>query len=546
MQIKTPLLTLVIIAIFIGQSIQNVQNNKIDFENIQELTNKLLSSKNIDKLGGMVSKLLEKAGTENVDDMMNKMAKEDTSGATAQLLQVFGNLIKAKLTETDKPRGETEDKKGGLADITGLDASMLGNVLSLVGNFVASNKGGKEGDFDPSTLINVVSSFTGGKLGGVDVSTIINMFSMFAPKDDDENEIEQNTIDAPPKSDSRKIKPKKSFTESLVDVFSSNGPEIFQNLPDLMDNIKAFFGIEAQAREEAHKDHKSFLPPVLEKLHVFFDHFMHSPFGKNLWVKFEGDKYMKLFSDEQTGNFSYSKFVEMVENHSFRKHWLTMVTKKVSELLSYFADPYRQQNFVVTIQFFVNNFLQQRGVPKAALFDPSKPTETLSALVNYISKHYFGQKVDAKAYVAPAVTYVKEVLAMAEAKGIVGHPIDSDKLTHKLADTINLDIIEPIMRVNRAYRFATKVPQCDRYVMCLVNKELPDDDPQLPGLKQALSKGASLLSSWFLSAKTGTSFWSFYHVILEENNCEARYLDDCHGFHVEEIKVTTEYVHNEL
>lgn len=40
---------------------------------------------------------------------------------------------------------------------------------------------------------------------------------------------------------------------------------------------------------------------------------------------------------------------------------------------------------------------------------------------------------------------------------------DSKELSHKLADTINLEIIEPIARVNRAYRFAKKVPKCDRY-----------------------------------------------------------------------------------
>lgn len=40
---------------------------------------------------------------------------------------------------------------------------------------------------------------------------------------------------------------------------------------------------------------------------------------------------------------------------------------------------------------------------------------------------------------------------------------DSKELSHKLADTINLEIIEPIARVNRAYRFAKKLPKCDRY-----------------------------------------------------------------------------------
>lgn len=52
---------------------------------------------------------------------------------------------------------------------------------------------------------------------------------------------------------------------------------------------------------------------------------------------------------------------------------------------------------------------------------------------------------------------------MAQKRGFFqGTNIDSTELSHKLADTINLEIIEPIARVNRAYRFAKKVPKCDR------------------------------------------------------------------------------------
>lgn len=47
---------------------------------------------------------------------------------------------------------------------------------------------------------------------------------------------------------------------------------------------------------------------------------------------------------------------------------------------------------------------------------------------------------------------------------------DSRELSDKLADTINLEVIEPIARVNRAYRFATKVPQCDKYGIFRITK----------------------------------------------------------------------------
>lgn len=56
--------------------------------------------------------------------------------------------------------------------------------------------------------------------------------------------------------------------------------------------------------------------------------------------------------------------------------------------------------------------------------------------------------------------------------------------------------------------------------MCLVNQENPDDQISLPGLKPLLSKSSSLFASWFLSGYTGTSFWTLYSVIMDENNCQ--------------------------
>lgn len=94
------------------------------------------------------------------------------------------------------------------------------------------------------------------------------------------------------------------------------------------------------------------------------------------------------------------------------------------------------------------------------------------------------------------------------------------ELSNKLADTINMEIIEPIVRVNRAYRFIKSVPECDRYVLCLVNEVNPNEQLSLPGLKEILSKGSSLLASWFLSEHTGTPFWTLYTDITEDVRCK--------------------------
>lgn len=58
--------------------------------------------------------------------------------------------------------------------------------------------------------------------------------------------------------------------------------------------------------------------------------------------------------------------------------------------------------------------------------------------------------------------FFQEVFRLGQSKGFISKGMDSRELSHKLTDTINLEIIEPIARVNRAYRFAKKVPKCDR------------------------------------------------------------------------------------
>lgn len=109
---------------------------------------------------------------------------------------------------------------------------------------------------------------------------------------------------------------------------------------------------------------------------------------------------------------------------------------------------------------------------------------------------------------------------MAQNRGMFS--VDSETTSNKLADTINLEVIEPIARVNRAYRFAQKVSECDLYVMCLINQESEDEILSLPGLRSLLSKSTSFVLSWLLSSDTKTPFWSFYTTITEEEDCRVR------------------------
>ncbi|CAG9759709.1 unnamed protein product [Ceutorhynchus assimilis] len=324
-----------------------------------------------------------------------------------------------------------------------------------------------------------------------------------------------------------------------------NGDSNFMGLlPMIMRTIGAFTGEEAQARSGSHSEHSGILPPALEKVHVLYDIFMNSEMGKYVVGFVSNQKAFKLFQDEN-GTFSFDKFVEMIENHSFRRHWIQQVTNKLIQSLKLVSDEKTYKKYIGMGITFANSFLANSGFPKDTLIDMNKPAKSITNFANYAAWKFLDTKLDSAEYVEPFVKYTQDILKMAKSSIKLG--TQNRELQDKLTDTINMEIIEPLTRVNRAYRFAKTQPQCDRYIFCLINeKEAPNEPGTLPTMKKALYKGTSLVATWFLTSHTKTSYWDLYEVIVNTNNCNLYYNDLCNGFYHEEIKATTEYVHNEL
>nr|BAM18128.1 similar to CG8420 [Papilio xuthus] len=154
---------------------------------------------------------------------------------------------------------------------------------------------------------------------------------------------------------------------------------------------------------------------------------------------------------------------------------------------------------------------------------------------------------DVSEYVKPAVDYLKQTLKMAQStsQSIVSKG-DYNAVADRLTDTLNLEVIEPVLRVYRAYKHSVKAPHCQEHLMCLVNRH-PDQGKQgLPGFKAGLTKLSSLAASAALSFQNGKGFWDLYNAIQNDVNCEAKYPADCASFHEHEMKVTTEVYHMEL
>ncbi|XP_050304332.1 uncharacterized protein LOC126741905 isoform X3 [Anthonomus grandis grandis] len=457
--------------------------------------------------------------------------------AGAALLQGLGSL----LAPQDVKKKENENSAGallqGLGSLLGAGAGNQGGGALLQG--LGALLGGSQGNGD----------------GGLNPELIGNVLSMFADSSKSKKPKKVQGEKAKPKVKQAQKKTQEDSLDldSLMNIASTflgqtndSGKEkasFMDYLPMIMNTLNAFTGNEAKERADSHSSHTWAMPPVLERIHIYFDNFMSSDMGKQLLGYLKEQQAFKQFLDKN-GNFDYEKFESLIENHSFRRYWIRQLTIKLVDLLKLMSDKKIQDQYVNMGVTFSNSYLQSAGFPKKALIDLKNPAASLTEFANYASAKYLDASLDTKPYVEPIVLYSKELLSMAQAS--ISSTKVSKELTEKLTDTINMEIIEPITRVNRAYRFAKSEPKCDKYVFCLINQDESNEDASLPNVRKALYKGFSLIAGWFLSSHTGTSYWDLYGVLMEDDSCKTYYNDSCKGFYHEEVKATTEYVHVEL
>ncbi|XP_049858899.1 uncharacterized protein LOC126353822 [Schistocerca gregaria] len=286
----------------------------------------------------------------------------------------------------------------------------------------------------------------------------------------------------------------------------------------------------------------SLFAPVLAAFRDYWEHFMSSELGQTLWKTSGLEATFRLFTDKD-GNLDTERIYRSLENASFRKRWVRSLATYVSEWIAHVSDPSTQKRYLTTAQFMGNGFLKAQGYPKSVMFDPARPSESLTRIVNAVFKKQFGLKIDSATYIKPAVAYLQEVFKLGQAKGLSLSHLSPKEIEDKLTDTISGHIIEPAMRVWRAYWYATRHPQCEEYVICTVNQR---DTATEGGLKPGVTKLSSMVAIWILSSNNGSSFWKLYSAAVEGHDCAIQYPANCGTFHEEDIKATTEYIHSEL
>lgn len=179
-------------------------------------------------------------------------------------------------------------------------------ILQSLGSLMQNS--GSGGGFDPSIMASVLGALGDGNQGGGGENPM-QLLSMLG---------------------------------GMLGGAQDGGAGLMGMIPTLLSTISSFSGDEAQKRVSDHSGHAWFLPPVIEKLHIALDHFLNSELGISLMKTLGTEKFMKVFSDSN-GKFSIEKIAELLENHSFRKHWIELVTRRIAGLISYFTDPSTQK-----------------------------------------------------------------------------------------------------------------------------------------------------------------------------------------------------------
>lgn len=440
--------------------------------------------------------------------------------------------------------GSGSKSGNGGEDASAAILSGIGSIIAGLNSNANNGRGGKDANFDPSLIGNIIEMFTQSsdsydnsrqlrnvntrkkQDSGVNLETIMQIASAFI-------------------GNQGKSKLKQNYKERSNDnSYDGNKNAFMTFFPMILQAVDSFNGPEGQQTQEKHRDHAWVLPPFLEQIHVLWDHFTNSELADALWQKSGIHTIFKGFTGRD-GKLDYNKLFDSLNNQSFRRRWIKAATLYLADWANYIAEPEVYQSYFQTAQIVLNGLLKSQGFPKSTFFDENRPSETITALLNHIAKSHLSIKVDTRDYVKPAVSYAKELLKLGQSRGLL-QKFNSTELSDKLTDTLNLEVIEPVLKVHRAYRFATDNPQCDKFVLCELNSHDPNEKLGLAGFKSGITKFGSMAAAWFVSTETGTPFWTLFGVINEPFNCEAKFPYDCTGFHEGEAKVTTEYVHNEL
>ena len=249
-------------------------------------------------LGGMLQSLLQSDGGRHLGDLLMGAAKSNNGGNTADILSGLGSLLASS----------GQDKNTG-----GLDPQLIGQMVSMFANQAMSGDNG-DGDTNNVDINNneIKKSKTkkaSSNDGGIDWESMLNLASTFMAAQQGEN--------------------------------GGGWEGVLSMLPMLLGGGETGNGVKKMPNK--HQQHKatSYLPPFMETLYDYWEHFKSSELGQTLWHNSGLEATAQIFTDKD-GHFEMERIFLSLENASFRRRWIKALTGFVAEWIAHISDPATQ------------------------------------------------------------------------------------------------------------------------------------------------------------------------------------------------------------
>lgn len=127
-------------------------------------------------------------------------------------------------------------------------------------------------------------------------------------------------------------------------------------LPLIMNTLNSLSNNEVKKRAHEHEEHASFLPPFLEKAHLYWDLFINSELGRTVWLKSGLQRALKSFTGPD-GKLSFELMMKSFENHSFRRHWIKAAAKYLTDTVVHVAKPEVYERWAIYVSCWVGCIL---------------------------------------------------------------------------------------------------------------------------------------------------------------------------------------------
>lgn len=454
--------------------------------------------------------------------LVGSMVCDDNIDISSAFMEVADTFFSDTLPRHEKFQDTSTDDKSF--------SGVLGQAISGLGNLLVSESINQQGKNDGQSSID------------------LTMFAPFMQLLASSSMAASNHMKKMP-SDQKSNTPAIDFESfmSMANMFigfkTDKIESIMDLLPILLQRMNSGGLFKEKLEDHAYSSGSWYLPPVIENLYIVWEHLRNSEFGRTLWEN-SGLAYIVNSMKEPDGHIKYELILESFENPSARRRWIKSLTTFVANWISHISDPAIQQRYLTTAQFVGNSFLNSQGFPQTTFFDASQPAESLTRIINAAATKYLDVNLDSSKYIKPAISYIQDLIKLASKQGFIMSRVNANELSSRLSNTINNDIVSPLLKTYRAYKWAVKEPHCSTHILCVINERAAHDNSL--SLQNGLIKISSFSAALAISHNTGISLRTLYNAIQANSNCYIKYPADCSGFHMEEVRVTTEATHSEL